>query len=150
MCLDTMYSQDKLEKEIKTATIGGEYIRLYKAVRTRGRKFANVCFNIPTHIFTNSINIARQKKIVGGSCGYISGFHCCNEIADALNWGHKQDVIEILVKPSWVTTVGFQFYEKTFVCSKMVDPKYPAKKVTIREFRRICKEHGNDNQKTKS
>lgn len=133
MCLQSIYKKKRQKKEIKKATIGKEYIRLYKGVSHTENNFVTCLYGN----YNNGLNIAVKERIylAFSSNTYLTGFHCQKSKRRAAEWGK---VIEVLVKPSWVTSIGYND-GITFICEKAVFPKYPKRKVTVKEFRKAAK-----------
>jgi hypothetical protein len=127
MCLGRNLGQKALKKFRAKGKNG--YIRVWKAVKVDRKNYTGL-------IFTKAYKGGLAKANIG-SFREDQLIHAFRNKSSARYWSNI--VVECLVKPKWVLAVGNAWPELTLTTKAIVMPKYPATKVTVREFRKAIK-----------
>lgn len=151
MCLGTPVSERQLSRIKKEAQKRG-YIRIYKVVQLGTAHFAHPNYSYPLIPYEYSV---QEAKNLGNS---DAGWHGFRNKKSAEQWLEDSKVmdlsevtIECLAKPEWIIDAGIYKRPLCFPMSKSMPametirltrlcfPKFPKTKVTVREFRKLCK-----------
>ncbi len=138
MCMGNPLPKKK-QDQIRADTRKRGYIRVYKLVFCKNNQYTAIVWSR-----THGFGIQTSEKIPGEN---EPGFHAYLTKNSAKNGGFCYDkIIECLAKADWIIDVGTSHEEtqkvKTVRLSKLCFPKFPNTKITVREFRQLCKQHG--------
>jgi len=152
MCLGTPVSERQLSRIKKEAQKRG-YIRIYKVVGVETDHFHPPLMPKPSYY-----KYGVQKAVNFNSVLLDAGWHGFRNKKSAEQWLEDSKVmdlsevtIECLAKPEWIIDAGIYKRPLPFPMSKSMPametirltrlcfPKFPKTKVTVREFRKLCK-----------
>lgn len=138
MCLGTKLSDRSLRRyKAKGKKCG--YIRVWKVVVNTGQKFK------PDWYPRGSLYNAKGGLIRARTDAWDeqSLIHAFRDEVSAKQWGSGIVIVETMVHPDWVSAIGadsnYRPTMKTLTTKAIVMPKYPNRKVTVREFRAAIK-----------